>query len=535
MRKSRVQEHISDDRQADGTQAVSKGKLSLFAFFAMTASMDITIYNYPSLASAKFSSIFFALVGGLFWFLPTALISAEMASVKGWNAGGVFGWVGNAFHSERIGFLAVFFQWFQCNVLFVMMSYFLVGMIAHICNVPELNEVPWVKFLSVLIIFGIITLLQLGGTKHTATIAEWGFIIGVLCMAIVFMILAVKYLASPGDPMQITVSPQTFFPDFRDPGTFTIFATFILVYMGIESSGSHVKDLRNPGKDYPRAILMLVALAIIMDSLGSVTIAAVVPAKQLSFNAGIYQAFAFLMRHDGIHAVWPLKIASILIVLGVVAEIGSWVVGPSEGLATAADYGYFPKALCRKNKHGVPAVMLGVQYVMATLWAALLTFSGSSNMAFLIASTLTSLIYIICYGFMYAAYFKLIFTEKNYPRAYTVPGGMVGKTLVAVFGSFTSLFAFIVCFIPSSALPASDGPVYVAILVASLLLSIAVPLVLMLFHKKFKAQVGPGNLKRFPTDAEVQAMIAAGDDMSKMDIPAVATAALAEESDSAQN
>ena len=87
-----------------------KKKLTGFGFFAMTASMVMTVYEFPSLATAKFACVFFALIGGIFWFLPTALISAEMASVEGWSEGGVFGWVGNALHSERLGFMALFFQ-----------------------------------------------------------------------------------------------------------------------------------------------------------------------------------------------------------------------------------------------------------------------------------------------------------------------------------------------------------------------------------------------------------------------------------------
>ena len=125
-------------------------KLTMFGFFSMTASMVMAMYEYPSFATSQFAVVFFVLLGGIFWFLPTALISAEMASVEGWSEGGVFGWVGNALHSDKVGFMALFFQWFQITVGLVTMSYFVIGMLADILNWQALNNLPWLKFLACL-------------------------------------------------------------------------------------------------------------------------------------------------------------------------------------------------------------------------------------------------------------------------------------------------------------------------------------------------------------------------------------------------
>ncbi|MBQ1804213.1 MAG: amino acid permease, partial [Bifidobacteriaceae bacterium] len=161
-------------------------KLTMFGFLSMTASMVMAMYEYPSFATSRFAVVFFVLLGGIFWFLPTALISAEMASVEGWSEGGVFGWVGNALHSDKVGFMALFFQWFQITVGLVTMSYFVIGMLADILNWQALNNLPWLKFLACLVLFIIINLMQLGGTKHTAIIAKWGFMLGILLTSVIF-------------------------------------------------------------------------------------------------------------------------------------------------------------------------------------------------------------------------------------------------------------------------------------------------------------------------------------------------------------
>ena len=473
-----------------------KKKLTGFGFFAMTASMVMTVYEFPSLATAKFACVFFALIGGIFWFLPTALISAEMASVEGWSEGGVFGWVGNALHSERLGYVALFCQWFEVTIGFVTMCYFVIGMISETFGWMALNTIPALKFVEVLVLFGIINLLQLHGTKATAQIAKVGFFLGVFIPGFLLFILALIYIGQ-GNHLAIVISPRTFFPDFRQEGTLTIFATFILMYAGIESSGTHINELENSAKNYPRTMVAMFVLAIVMDSLGGMSIAATVPQSELSMNAGMYQALDFLMRHFNSHLGWLAGLLSVFMALGIVAEIGSWVVGPSKGLQGSAWYGLMPKWVSHQNKYGVPTFMIAAQFCVVTVWDAVLTFGGGSdgNMSFLIATTLTSLVYLVCYVLMYVSYFRLIYTEKELKRTYNVPGGTVGKTIFACCGLLCSLFAFAVSFIPTSALPASDGARFVVILTYCFLGTVILAFTIPAFRRHYLKKLDPSEIR----------------------------------------
>ncbi|MBQ3308780.1 MAG: amino acid permease [Aeriscardovia sp.] len=475
-----------------------KKKLTGFGFFAMTASMVMTVYEFPSLATAKFACVFFALIGGIFWFLPTALISAEMASVEGWSEGGVFGWVGNALHSERLGYVALFCQWFEVTIGFVTMCYFVIGMISETFGWMALNTVPALKFVEVLVLFGIINLLQLHGTKATAQIAKVGFFLGVFIPGFLLFILALIYIGQ-GNHLAIVISPRTFFPDFRQEGTLTIFATFILMYAGIESSGTHINELENSAKNYPRTMVAMFVLAIVMDSLGGMSIAATVPQSELSMNAGMYQALDFLMRHFNSHLGWLAGLLSVFMALGIVAEIGSWVVGPSAGLRTSADYGMMPQSIRRTNGHGVPTVVLLLNCVIVVVWDALLTFGGSSsggNVSILVAETLTTCIYLVGYLLMCVSYFRLIYAERDLKRTYSIPGGLVVKTVVAVCGTLTSLFCLVVSFVPSSALSAAGQREYETLLCIGFVVAIVIPIVISAFRGRYIAAMKPGALKK---------------------------------------
>ena len=122
-------------------------KLSLFDFLSLTALMVLTVYEYPTFATAKLHLLFFVIIFGIFWFLPISLAAAEMASVKGWEDGGVYGWVSNAL-GQRWGFAAIFFEWFQVTVSFVTMSYFILVAWAFMFKWTEINTDPVIKIIG---------------------------------------------------------------------------------------------------------------------------------------------------------------------------------------------------------------------------------------------------------------------------------------------------------------------------------------------------------------------------------------------------
>ena len=86
-----------------------KRNLTLFGFFSLTASMVLTVYEYPTFATSKLHLIFFLILEGLFWFIPVALCAAEMATVNGWNnsGGGIFSWVSHTL-GKRWGICSYF-------------------------------------------------------------------------------------------------------------------------------------------------------------------------------------------------------------------------------------------------------------------------------------------------------------------------------------------------------------------------------------------------------------------------------------------
>ncbi len=476
-------------KDSNSSSTGSKKALTLFGFFAMTASMVMTVYEYPTFASSGFHLVFFLLLGGLLWFIPVALCAAEMATVDGWQDGGIFSWVGNTL-GERWGFAAIFFQWFQITVGFVTMIYFILGAFSYVLDWPALSTNPTIQFIGVLIIFWALTFSQLGGTRYTAIIAKVGLIIGIIIPAAILFGLAIAYFAT-GGPLNIDMSFAALIPDFSKVNTLVIFASFILSFMGVEASASHVNELENPSRNYPLAMIILVCLAIALNTIGGIAVASSVPAETLSMNAGVVQAFAALIKHLNPNLSFLVKIIACMIAIGVMGEVSAWVVGPSRGLYATAQKGILPPVFKKVNAKGVPVPLIMVQGAVVTIWAAVLTFGGGgANISFLTAISLTVVLYLVGYILFFLGYLVLIFKHKDLKRAYQVPGGMVGKTLFAAVGLIMSIATFIISFFPPSQLAAVNDGKYETVLLLSFAVTVIIPFIIYALHDKSGRKTG---------------------------------------------
>ncbi|MDL5779626.1 acid resistance gamma-aminobutyrate antiporter GadC [Escherichia coli] len=449
---------------ATSVQTGKAKQLTLLGFFAITASMVMAVYEYPTFATSGFSLVFFLLLGGILWFIPVGLCAAEMATVDGWEEGGVFAWVSNTL-GPRWGFAAISFGYLQIAIGFIPMLYFVLGALSYILKWPALNEDPITKTIAALIILWALALTQFGGTKYTARIAKVGFFAGILLPAFILIALAAIYLHS-GAPVAIEMDAKTFFPDFSKVGTLVVFVAFILSYMGVEASATHVNEMSNPGRDYPLAMLLLMVAAICLSSVGGLSIAMVIPGNEINLSA--------------------------LLLLGVLAEIASWIVGPSRGMYVTAQKNLLPAAFAKMNKNGVPVTLVISQLVITSIALIILTNTGGgNNMSFLIALALTVVIYLCAYFMLFIGYIVLVLKHPDLKRTFNIPGGKGVKLVVAIVGLLTSIMAFIVSFLPPDNIQGDSTDMYVELLVVSFLVVLALPFILYAVHdRKSKANTG---------------------------------------------
>ncbi len=211
-----------------------------------------------------------------------------------------------------------------------------------------------------------------------------------------------------------------------------------------------------------------------------------IPHAEINLSAGVVQTFEVLIAHYGAGFEWAVRIIAALLLLGVLAEIASWIVGPSRGMYVTAQKGILPQCLAKVNKNGVPVALVISQLVITTVALIILTNTGGgNNMSFLIALSLTVVIYLCSYFMLFLGYIHLVRKQPEKKRAFNVPGGNGVKILIASIGFIVSVLAFVVSFFPPSSLPGSEGnEIYVISLVISFLIVLAIPFIIYGLHNK---------------------------------------------------
>ena len=132
----------------------------------------------------------------------------------------------------------------------------------------------------------------------------------------------------------------------------------------MEVSAVHALEVENPKRDYPRAIFLAASTIIVLFTLSSLAIAAVIPVEKISLTAGIMQGFKDLLGL--FHMDWFLPVIGFLVAFGAIGAVTAWIIGPSKGLLATAKDGDLPPFLAHTNDNGVPTHILFVQGLVVT-------------------------------------------------------------------------------------------------------------------------------------------------------------------------
>jgi amino acid transporter len=235
---------------------------------------------------------------------------------------------------------------------------------------------------------------------------------------------------------------------------------------------------------------MSLAAAVIffLFMLGSLAVAAVVPAADISLTAGLMQAFEQLFNKFNIGFLTPIM--GLLAAFGSIGGVMSWVGGPSRGLLETAKQGEIPPFMAKVNKNGVQKNILLIQAVIVSLLAALYFIMDNVSVAFFVLSAMTVTLYLVMYILMYAAAIKLRRTRPDLPRSYKVPGGLLGMWLVAGTGLLGVGFSLVVGFFPPTNLPVGNPALYVGLVAGGMVVFVGLPLVINACKKPGWRQAG---------------------------------------------
>jgi putative glutamate/gamma-aminobutyrate antiporter len=463
-------------------KVASTATIGIFTLAIMNIVAVVSLRGLPSEAEYGLSSIFYYLFAAVVFLIPVSLVAAELAT--GWpEKGGVFRWVGEAF-GPRWAFVAMFMLWTEVTVWFPTGLTFGAVSLAF----TGTNQ-AWDKTLSannmfvlaiILSIYWLATFIAFRGVGAFARVSKWGGIVGTILPALFLIVLGFAYLMSGGTP-QIQLAWKDLIPDFSNFNNIVLAAGIFLFYAGMEMNAIHVKEVNNPTRDYPIALLISSICTVVIFVLGTLAIAFIIPKSSINLTQSLLVAYFDMFKWA--HIEWLAPIMAVALAIGVLAGIVTWVSGPSSGLLVVAKAGYMPRFWQHTNKHGMATHILLVQALLVTALSVMFVILPSVQSAYQILSQLTVILYLVMYLLMFAAGIYLRFSQPNRPRPYKIPGGDIGMWIVGGLGFLGSLLALVLSFIPPGQIKVGSPTLYVGILIGLSVFFIAIPFVIYAVRK----------------------------------------------------
>jgi glutamate:GABA antiporter len=450
--------------------------LGIFALAMINVAAVLSLRNYPSMAVYGWSSIGWYILGTVTFLIPLTMAGAELAT--GWpKGGGVYAWVKEAF-GDTAGFIAIFCEWSNNLVWFPTVLAFIASTFFYAFN-PALSNSSILMFVVMMVAFWGTTIISNMGEKVSSRFGSFGVIAGSIIPAVLIIVMGLLYAFS-GKPLALPAFTLAATIPTINLSTLPFIATVVLLFAGMEMAGFHALDVRNPQTDFPKAMAISAVIIFVLTVIGTLAIAMVVPTSQLSLAAGLMQAFeAFLTAFN---MTWLLGPLALLVAIGGLATLSSWLAGPALGLGVVATEGLMPRIFSRRNKVGAPTGVLILQAVLGTIVSLLYLFIPSINAAYWILSALTVLLLCIVYLMVFASLIKLRYSQPDTPRAFKIPGGIAGVWIVGGLGLMSSGFTFLVSLLPTAGVNLSVWQYALIMLIGTACLALP-PLVFIRFKK----------------------------------------------------
>ncbi|MFI4963679.1 MAG: APC family permease, partial [Legionellales bacterium] len=264
-----------------------------------------------------------------------------------------------------------------------------------------------------------------------------------------FIILLALIWVIKGHPIAVDLSLPHLIPQWKDSQSWVSLTAIMTSFLGMELAAVHVRNVKDPQKNFPRAMFFSVILILFTMIFGSLAIAFVLPKEKISLITGVMSAFDNFLKAYNLSALMPLLVG--LLLLGSLGSMINWIISPAKGLLMAANHNYLPQFLCTLNKRGIASRILILQALLVTLLCSGFLLFPSVNAIYWLFTDLSTELYMMMYVLMFVAAWRLKTKFPHTKRPFAIPGGRIGYFSVCILGLVGCLVTLIVGFIPPEA------------------------------------------------------------------------------------
>lgn len=387
--------------------------------------------------SVIFSWIFLLIA----YIVPYALISAQIGTTFTHEGGGLATWIRRT-TNDTWGYVISWIYWSSTlpylvdvsNSVIVALSWMILGN----NSLGQHMSTQWFGIFTFIVILVFILLENL----FTRSLEVMSLIGGaaMFIMALLFVCLAAAGVAK-GFPIATHFSWAAFKPHFS---THYFATTGLLIFAtsGAELGATYIQQLRNPKKQFPKAMWMLAIMTGFLVIFGTLALAVFFNANHLSDDMkmnGAYYAFTMLGQEWGVGKVFMYMFAATQLVF-MLAQLAVLIDASSRVLSADTAVRFMPRWLLKKNKQGRPihsyvftaALCLFLLLLSSTLPNINTIFNWLLNLNGIVSP------YKTC--FVFVAFLALRWQEDKFDSGYVFIKNRKGALTI---GAWCFLFTFV--------------------------------------------------------------------------------------------
>lgn len=351
------------------------------------------------------------------YFIPGALICAELAATYKDKDGGLYDWVSEAY-GEKYGFMVSWLNWTAKLFWYSSFLTFLAINVSYAVGNPALADNKIFVLIFSLIVFWGLSIISTKDIKFAKIFTKTGALGSTIpsILLIAFAFLAVVVLNKI--PSASTYTVQTLTPDLN-PNSFVAISAIIFGFTGAETLANFITQIDKPEKNFPKAVFASAMVVATLYVLGSIAITSLMSPDDITASKGILDSLTVACNALGIPSVL-IQVIAAGIAISVLGAIILYIVSPIKMLFGSVDKGIFPEKLTKVNEFNVPANAVMFQSTIVSLILIATTLMPNVDTIYNILVTMTALTSLFPYVLLFLSYIKLRKEHKNVERSYVM-------------------------------------------------------------------------------------------------------------------
>lgn len=359
------------------------------------------------------SSIFFWIIGAIFFFLPLTFMSAHLSKLYP-EEGGIYAWVRHSL-GDRSAFVVAWLYWITNIFFYPAILIFLATNLAYLLGNPELANNNVFICTTVIVSFWIIIFISLFGLKANKLLTEYGGTLGTILPTLFLILLGFLVLFLTHHSATI-INFHTVLPNGAVMHSLANLSIIMFAMTGIEIIPTFANVVKNPKKDLYFGLLLGAISIVACYILGTVAMNIVLSPSEVQNTSGLIHTFDLIANK--LHIPWMTRYMAFLLIFSEFAAVSIWLIATITIFFKCTQKGLLPQWCQKTNQHNAPSNALWFVGVLVTLIVLFTNFLPEVSNIYELLILVSAVLYFVPYLFLVLTYVKNI---KKLPHSPILP------------------------------------------------------------------------------------------------------------------